>query len=545
MNPSKIFMIIALLGIFQVTSAQSYWWIGFTDKRGTAGTIEQPELYLSEKALERRNRQGIGIDSTDLPVSPLYLDSIVQSGATLVHSSRWLNGITVKAVNDSLQQFWSQLGFVRELQKTKPDPSLKQASLKFGEKFTTSASDTSLYGGSLHQSVLIGADWLHAQGYNGRGLTIAVLDAGFLKANEMPSLQRVYQENRIAGTRDFVDPHSDFYTTHVHGTMVLSVMAGYLPGSLIGTAYEANYWLIRTEDAGSEYIIEEDHWVAGAEFADSLGADIINSSLGYYYFDDPATSHSYSDMDGRTTRVTKAANIAAKKGMLVFASAGNEANKPWRYIIAPADGEEVIAVGATDRYGNYASFSSIGPAADGAIKPDLAAMGSAVTVQSSGGVSSAASGTSFASPLLAGAAASLWQSNLQATASEIKVALINSGHQRTHPDVLLGYGIPDMRAASLQLNTIAEKGIPVNTAWKIFPNPFTDQLTILPYTGMSESIAISVFNVKGEILFRMNQNTGRQITDSRLKLLAPGLYLIKVASKEHSETFRLIKTRQQ
>ncbi len=542
MNPSKTLIITLLLGIIHFASAQSYWWIGFTDKQGTTGTFAQPELYLSEKALERRLRQGIAIDSTDLPVSRSYTDSILQTGATLVHNSKWLNGITVKADNDSLQKIWSQFGFVRELQKSKPDPSIKRASLKFAEKFSTVESDTSLYGSSLKQASLIGAEWLHMQGYAGKGVMIALLDAGYFGANQLPSLKKLYQENRVLGTRDFVDPNSDFYTTHQHGMMVLSVMAGYLPGELIGTAYEADYWLIRTEDAGSEFIIEEDNWVAGAEFADSLGVDIINSSLGYYHFDDPTTDHTYANMDGRTTRVTRAANIANRKGILVFASAGNEANKPWRYIIAPADGEDVIAVGATDRYGNHASFSSIGPAANGDIKPNLAAMGSAVTTQYSGGHTGAASGTSFASPILAGAAASLWQANPQATADDLKYALINSGHQRAAPDQLLGYGIPDMRAANAQLNSFAKEGLPSGSAWRIFPNPFTDRITIISPTGKAETITISVWSLKGELLHKMSYFAGRQISDSRLEQLPPGFYLITVGNKGHSETLKLIKS---
>lgn len=529
--------------MIHLAAAQSYWWIGFTDKKGTFGTLSQPEAYLSEKAIERRLRQGIAIDSTDLPVSRIYTDAILHTGAMLVHTSKWLNGITVKVDHDSIQQKWSELAFVREFQNTRPDPALKQAANKFEIKFSNAAADTSLYGSSLAQVNLMGADWLHQNGYSGKGLTIAVLDAGFLNANQLPSLQKLYLENRVAGTKDFVEPGSDFYSTHVHGTMVLSVMAGYLPGSLIGTAFEASYWLIRTEDAATEYIIEEDHWVAGAEFADSLGADIINSSLGYYTFDDPATNHTYADLDGKTTRVSLGAGFAAAKGMLVFTSAGNEASKPWKYIIAPADGVDVIAVGATDRNGNYASFSSVGPASDGTIKPDLAAMGSGVTVQYSNGQTGAANGTSFASPLLAGAAATLWQASPQATAGEIRQALIQSAHQQAAPDYLLGYGIPDLRLAHGLLNNFANDLISIPGNWRVFPNPFSNHITLLHAEGKTERVTITFYNSLGEKVFTQSHVAGRTLSEHQLAPLPPGFYLLQITGSDQSSTLRVIKSR--
>ena len=357
--------------------------------------------------------------------------------------------------------------------------------------------DTSLYGTSVHQVSQLNGHYFHQKGIKGQGMVIAVLDAGFYNADKLPSLSNLYETGKILGTRDFVNPSSDFYTEHWHGMMVLSTMGGYLPGELIGTAPEASYWLLRTEDAASEYLIEEDNWVAGAEFADSVGADIINSSLGYYEFDDSTMNHTYADMDGKTTRVTRGANMASSKGMLVFSSAGNEARNNWRKIIAPADGDHVIAVGAVDRNRNYASFSSVGPAADGAIKPDLAAMGSGTAVQGIIWDIVARSGTSFASPVLAGMAACLWQANPTVTAKEMARIMMLTGHQAIKPDTLLGYGIPDMQLADLILNQFNVPVAESSKNWKVFPNPFQSTLTIFSDSGFIGEVDIELSTLSG------------------------------------------------
>ncbi len=540
----QIFHILLFCFISDFSNAQSHFWIGFTDKAGTRFSISKPEEFLSDRAIERRTRQNIPIDETDLPVSRIYIDSIITTGATLVHTSKWLNGITVKAENDSLAMLWKEFEFVSDVQLTKPfKPALKRANNKFEWTEIEAAIDTSFYGASVHQVSQMKGHFFHQKGYKGQGMVIAVLDAGFFDADKLPSLTHLFETSRILGTRDFVNPDSEIFREHSHGMMVLSTMGGYLPGELIGTAPEASYWLLRTEDAASEYLIEEDNWVAGAEYADSVGADIINSSLGYYEFDDPTMNHTYADMDGNTTRVTRGANMAAQKGMLVFSSAGNEARNKWRYIIAPADGDLVVAVGAVDRNRNYASYSSIGPASDGDIKPNLATMGQGSAVQGTSGAIVLRNGTSFASPILAGMAACLWQANPTVAASEIARAMMIAANQALKPDTLLGYGIPDLHLAHIILNQF---NVPVSgniQNWKIFPNPFHSELTLLSNSGNNGIIHIEVLSSTGVTLQRNSIQTGNYIRTSDFGHLPSGIYLFRISGDTFSEIHRIIKAR--
>ncbi|MCA1759001.1 MAG: S8 family serine peptidase, partial [Bacteroidales bacterium] len=342
MKKNRFFFYTVILIFYSFNiGAQEYYWISFSDKNQTQFTISSPGDYLSERAIQRRIRQNIAIDSLDLPVNQNYVEEVINVGARLIHSSKWLNGITVKAETDNFAIKVSKLPFVVQCQLTKTTVT-KSGVQKLIETsgFETVPIDTSIYGASVYQTSILNGQFLHNQNYRGQGIQIAVLDAGFLNANRYSAFDSLWANNQIMGTKDFVHPIADFFSTHYHGMSVLSCMGGNLPGSLIGTATKASYWMIRSEDTDSEFLIEEDNWVAAAEFADSVGVDIINSSLGYTQFDDSAMNHTYSEMDGKTTRITRGANIAASRGMLVVASAGNEGNKSWRYLGAPSDGEK-------------------------------------------------------------------------------------------------------------------------------------------------------------------------------------------------------------
>ena len=538
---SVIFYII-IASTFHCTG-QSWYWIGFTDKAGSPHSIHKPETFLSERAIERRVRQNIPIDISDLPVSRIYVDSILRSGAILMHSSRWLNGITVQALNESLYYQWKNLGFIREIQLTKPfNFPRKSLAVKFDAPAGYASIDTSLYGAASSQVGMLNGHLLHREGFRGEGMVIAVLDGGFKKANEMNSLRHLYEKGQIAGTRDFVEPAADFYAQHEHGMNVLSVMGGNLPGQLVGTAPGASYWLIRTEDVGSEFIIEEDNWVAGAEFADSVGADIINSSLGYSQYDYLTMSHTYARMDGKTTRVTRGANMAAQKGMLVFNSAGNEGQKPWYYITAPSDGDAVISVGAVDKNRQPAAFSSRGPSYDGDVKPDLSAQGVAVTVQGRDGTIITMSGTSFASPLMAGMAACLWQANPDVSAAELVRVMKISGHQSARPDTLTGYGIPDFYLAHTLLNQFHTTSDPLLKGWKIYPSPFRSDLNIQRMSGYPMEADIELQTLSGSRIAKTRMTSGSSFRTSHFAGLPPGIYLLKITSGPYTETHKLMKT---
>ena len=402
--------------------------------------------------------------------------------------------------------------------------------------------DTSRYGASVFQTSILNGQFLHNQNFLGQGIVIAVLDAGYLNTNIYPAFDSLWANGQILGTKDFVDPNSDFFNTYYHGMSVLSCMGGNVPGEIYGTAPKASYWLLRSEDANSEYIIEEDNWVVAAEFADSVGADIINSSLGYYTFDDEQTSHTFTDMDGKTIRVTQGANIAATRGMLVFASAGNEGNDPWEKIIAPSDGDLVMGVGAVDKNGVPAVFSSYGPASDGDIKPNVAALGRNAYLQKSNGVFDYANGTSFSSPVLAGMAACLWQSIPYASAAQVKDAIQFSAHLIDNPHEQMGYGIPDFKKAWISLVNMSSSLVEKNNKWVLFPNPVNDYFTLRNNTGIQKNtVKIELFSFEGKCTQSWEKPSTSILVFRNLPELSSGMYFLRIVSGDFSETIKLNK----
>lgn len=539
-----LFALLLLLPSLQLKS-QDYFWVAFTDKNNSALSLAAPSDFLSERAIQRREKQNIAIDSLDLPVNSNYISEVLELGVGFVHASKWLNGITVKAEKDSFATKALQLPFVKEIQRTKTTLATKSAFNKFNEPSGDDIFiDASVYGSSVFQTATLNGQFLHNQGFKGEGVHIAILDAGFLNADTYPAFDSLWANGQILGTFDFVNPNDDFFNTHYHGMSVLSCIGGNVPGSLIGTATEASFWLLRSEEDVSEFIIEEDNWVAAAEFADSVGCDIINSSLGYYHFDDPGTNHTYKDMNGKTTRVTRGANIAASRGMLVFSSAGNEGNKPWKYIIAPADGDEVIGVGAVGKDSVPAYFTSYGPASDYDIKPNVSAVGFNTFLQLSNGTLGFANGTSFSSPVMAGMAASLWQSHPNATAFEIKMALENSAHLFENPTALSGYGIPDIkRAWTLLMNLNASRNEAANQ-WLVYPNPFSGYLVLQKNNSpLQHEVEIDIYSIDGRLLRKWQKPDAPKIELQNISSLPNGILLMKISSANHTEIIKLSKTR--
>ena len=541
-----IILLGALLLGFQQVDAQNYFWIGFTDKNNSEYSLDHPEEYLSARAIQRRTNQNIAIDSLDLPVNQNYIDSVLTLSVELVHATKWLNGITVRCDSANLADSVLYWDFVREIQLTKPASTTKSVTNKFADENFTDAPpiDSTLYGGSVYQIGMMEGQFLHNNNFKGQNVQIAILDGGFYRADVHPAFDSLWFNNQILGTKDFVNPNSDFFSTNYHGMSVLSCMGGNIPGELIGTAPKASYWLLRSEDTNSEYIVEEDHWVAAAEFADSVGADIINSSLGYTEFQDAATNHDYTDMDGNTTRVTRGANIAASRGMLVFSSAGNERNDPWFRIVAPSDGVNVIGVGAVDMNFNPAYFSSAGPAADGALKPNVSAMGYQTTLQRSDGSIGMASGTSFSSPVLAGMAASLWQAYPEKTAVEIKDALERSGHLYNSPDSLQGYGVPNMRIASTLLDPVSVEIAEQNNNWTIYPNPVRNRIVLQSATDLQlNKLLIKLYSLDGSVVQSWQKPAAHSVVLNNLENIEAGIYLLLIQTKSNVETFKINKIR--
>ena len=546
-------LIFPLLLGFQLRAqtGSGRYWIQFKDKKNSPYALDNPQQFLSQRSIQRRSNQNIICDLTDLPVNPAYIDSITKTGAVIVNRSKWLNAVSIEVSDSYIINKIVNLPFVeqvRKVQKVRSANKAEEEVFSFNSKaklYCEPGMDSSNYGNSYNQIKMLSGQTLHGSGYKGKGKMIAVLDAGFFGVDTIAAFDSLWHNGRIIGTKDYVSGDTMVFEDNNHGMNVLSVMGGYLPGELIGTAPEADYLLLRTEDAGSESIIEEDNWIAAAEYADSVGVDIINSSLGYTTFDDSTQNHAYADMNGSTTPITIGADIAASKGILVVNSAGNSGASPWTYIAAPADGFYVLAVGAVNAEGNYAPFSSKGPSYDGRVKPNVVAQGQGTIIASASGGVFPANGTSFSAPLIAGLAACLWQSSPVKTASEIFTAIEQSAHLFSHPDALYGYGIPNFNIASLLISDTFVFTVPDNDKFLVYPNPFRSSITIELYTKNEQEMLVEIFDYSGKNIFRKGLSVGKndycRINYNEGENLSSGIYLLHITAPGKRQSFKLVK----
>lgn len=558
---TKIKNIISLLFLsffFQFAIAQSTstkYWVQFKDKNGSPFSLKDPSIYLSQKAIDRRSRQNILIGINDLPVNPLYVAEIKAiGGITVLNQSKWFNAILVSSSDTNKINTIKQFAYVKNIKKIETSQTVKSVSKFESENSTSavtpeksdhpSAASALNYGSSFKQANQIGVDCMHNLGYQGQGITIAVLDAGFFDVNILDAFDSLRINNQLLGTRDFISGDTMVYEDFPHGMNVLSCMVGNLPGKIIGTAPKANYWLLRTEDAFSESISEEITWLVGAEFADSVGADIINSSLGYNYFDNSADNHTYSDLDGNTTIITKAADLAASKGIMVVSSAGNFGGPPWYKISAPADADSILTVGAVDSTGFIASLSSRGPTFDGRIKPNTVARGLNAVIAANSGDITTSSGTSFSSPITAGAVACLWQANPSVTNMQLLYAIQESSSQFSNPDSIKGYGIPNFCAANTILTGIDKLDLEYDKL-DVHPNPFTDNFDITFYSNKKQTIYFELYDISGRKIFRKRENVSSNSYNvfniNEVNTLANGLYLFRLSTPDKKYFKKIIK----
>ncbi|WP_162426281.1 S8 family serine peptidase [Pontibacter pudoricolor] len=528
----------------QQTEPKKYL-VYLSDKNNTPYTIQQPEKFLSAKAVSRRQRQQIPVLERDLPVNPAYVQTLKSTGIDVWYTSRWFNAVIVRGTAEQLAQV-NALPFVKNSRSLDiiSGPSAG-GTLSLNDIPGKAAANTASllapgdYGLAYHQANMLGATNLHEAGYHGEGMTIAVLDAGFPGVNTIPAFAHLYQNNQVSGTYDFVTRSENVYGANSHGTSVLSTMAAYLPDKMIGTAYKANYLLLRTEDAPTEHNIEEVNWLVAAEYADSAGADVINSSLGYTTFDAPSVSYSYDQMDGNTTIVARAADFAAATGILVVTSAGNDGNKAWKYISSPADADSVLTVGAVDSLGVVAAFSSRGPTADGRIKPDVVALGANAYVLNSSGTVVKSNGTSFSGPIMAGFATTLWQANLTKTNYEIIQLIRQLGSKASNPDNTLGYGIPNYSRNVTGLPTPGnEEGIAV-----INPVIGNELVLLLSEDWRKKRAELQLMDATGKLILKstLQPNLERQTIDLQKMALQKGIYLCRIISGDQVATVRFVK----
>ena len=545
----RLFALLVLCGLCFSMKAQvapDKYWVQFTDKNNTPYSINKPEEFLSERAIQRRQDYGIAIDQYDIPVNPSYISAVAATGATVLNPSKWFNGVTVEVTSSSVLQAIEALPFVQKTRVLEDNPIKQRIKEEtyFSNDFVPVSeekmSTRAYHGMATPQISQLNGISLHTLGFKGQGMWIGICDAGYDYVDQHEVFASMYDENRFLGAKDFVYKNGIVYTDSSHGTSCLSLMAGNIPNKYVGTAPMASYYLCRTENVNSENVLEEYNWVSAAEFLDSLGIDVISTSLGYVTFDDAQWDHVYSDLDGETSVITIGSEIACSKGILCITSAGNDGGNAFPYISVPADGEHVLTIGAVGTDGERAYFSSIGPTYDGRIKPDVMAHGYGTTVASPGeGAYYDGSGTSYACPVLAGMATCLWQANKHLKAAEIRDAIRQSGNMST-PDNYYGYGIPNFVEALNALFLEEKSDFVINSLISIYPNPSNGVVEVkLEIEGKAD---VKVYNQIGKLLYNNTiMSDSANGLDAFLSNIGEGVYFINVVGDEKNITSKFIK----
>ncbi|MFB9052943.1 S8 family serine peptidase [Formosa undariae] len=535
-----IVFLVLLVNTIQIY-AQEDAWVYLTDKPNVSEALANPTSILTQKAIDRKQRHRIQIDSRDVPVNEAYISELkMQTGITVLAKSKWFNTVYVRAVSaDNIKDLLA-LSFVDYIDYA--DNSLDSATSRTRQIDSQSdIEDISVeftYGDSQNQVEMINVDALHASGFTGKGITIAVLDSGFPNVNTMQAFQRLRDQGNLLGGYDFVDRTDDVYanTASSHGTLVLSSMAAFIEDEYVGTAPDASYYIFNTEDPSSETPAEESYWVEAIERADSLGVDMVNSSLGYNVFDNEKYNYTTDDMNGKVAFISKGASIAVEKGILVVVSAGNSGATTWRTVTSPADSPDILSIGAVNAMGEYVSFSSQGGEAQVDYqKPDVVARGGTPFLVNEDDTIVQYNGTSFSSPIMCGGIASLWQAIPDVSAIQVIDLVRQSGSQFNNPDDLIGYGIPDLdlaRDLGLSLNDNMIDAI------SFYPNPVSTELNMV-FPSTIETLEYAIYNQLGQqVSQQMIQGNSKTIDVSSL---SHGVYILKVSTKSSSKSFKFLK----
>lgn len=517
-----------------VLFSQEDAWVYFRDKPNAQSYLNNPLSMLASRSLERRTNQSIALNVTDVPLETSYVNQVKSStGITILAKSKWLNALHIRGAQSNIIAL-KQLLFVEKV--VFANKNLNTTAKKVTENQIANATDkfkTTVdysYGTSANQIQMLNGHLLHQQNKTGSGKVIAVLDAGFPSVNTALPFKRLRDNNQILGGYNFVTRNPNFYSGDDHGTMVLSTIGGFQENALVGTAPDASFYLFVTENDASENPIEESLWVEAAERADSLGVDIITTSLGYFAYDNSNYSHSYSDMNGSTNFISRGAEMAFNKGIIVVASAGNEGNTVEPHIGAPADAVSVITVGSVTSNKLKSSFSSIGPSYDGRIKPDVMAQGTAAIVSDTNGNIRAIDGTSFSCPIMAGMIACLWQAYPTKTNKQIRQMVLESADRYTAPNTDYGYGIPNFGA------TLSATEFQVSSSFSVFPNPAQ---TTVSFIFENHTAAVSVFSVLGQKVLEQQITSQNPILS--VESLKSGLYFFTFESEGLHRTGKIIK----
>ncbi len=534
-----------LIGIIFSHAQTNRYVVYFTDKEGInyPYSLNSPSDFLTDRAIQRRSVQNITLDSTDLPVNPTYVEDL-KTHVDVYFTSKWINAALVQTDEANIATI-QNLNFVDSVALVAQNDKLSNNKIEveipdeFKEPPSINATTTI-------QNTMTQVDAMHEEGIRGENMLIAVLDNGFTGVNEYTPFEHLWTEDKILATKDFVENSGNVFRVGDHGTAVFSTIAGKYEGDLSynGVAYMANFILCVTEESGSEDRVEEYNWLLGAEFADSLGADVINSSLGYNSFDIPAHDYSFEDLDGKTTVVSSAAKMASDKGMVVVVSAGNEGDNPpssWRYITPPADADNVLTVGSVNPDFTWTPFSSLGPSSDGRTKPDVSALGFGTAVIRGNGRITTGNGTSFASPQIAGLAAGVWQANPSWTNLEVIDALKGASHVAHRPDTLIGHGVPFFTFAVdgkvLSTSDILTEKITV------YPNPFHGEKLFLKIDEVIiDPLYVEIVNSEGKSILKdtISIAKSKSIVEFSLENIQEGLYFLSLQYANEVKVVKLI-----
>ncbi len=500
--------------------------VWLSDKKGSEYTIQQPEKFLSQRCLDKRARYNIDVDASDLPLSADYIEQLKSKGCSIVVTSRWMNTAVVSTTDSMVIVSISKLPFVTKVERVKSasarsvaivTPMPADGLYSSNAAPCATAAHSAFYGDSWQQIQMLNLDSLHLEGYYGEGVMIAVLDAGFPKIDVHPYINN----SRIKGAYNFPQGRFSYSGGNNHGSSVLSCMASYIPGRYIGAAPEADYWLIVTEDYTCEVAVEEDYWAAGVEMADSIGVDIINSSLGYNTYDNPENDYTHDDLDGKTAFCSRVATLAAQKGLLVVSAAGNEYSTDWQKINVPSDAVGIMTVGSVNSDSTHSIFSSCGYTADGRVKPEVMAMGKGTRVIDHNGEIQYINGTSFSTPLISGAMACLWQTHPEWTAQELIDRVVKSASQYNRPDELYGYGIPNFYSVYRNSASVGH----INASRQQLY--VSGRMLYLP--SLDEPATLAVYDTAGRMVMKTTVNP--QDNTLNMQHLDRGIYIVYMQSR--------------
>jgi hypothetical protein len=536
-----LFGFVSTLSFAQIEDALVF--LEAKDPAVVSAALANPITILTQAALDRKNAQGTPIDDRDVPLNETQKAEInASTGITVLAKSKWLNAVYVRGTENNINNLLN-LSFVEEIEfadksLNRPSSGRQFTNDKFEIENETQSRVVYNYGTARNQTEMIGVDYLHENDFIGEDILVAFMDNGYPGVLSNPAYADLRNDGRLLGYYDFAARVENPNGNGSHGASTFSDAAGFLNGQFVGTAPGASYYLFITEDS-DESPAEEAYWVEALERADSLGVYVTNTSLGYQDFDNPSFDHTYEDLDGQTTIAARGANAAFDKGMINVTSAGNDGRPgDFGYVATPGDAPGAFTVGSVTSSGSPSGFSSYGPTVDGRIKPDVVAQGSSAAVIDQYGNVTTSSGTSFSSPITAGAVASLWSAVPHLNNAVVTQAIRESASRYTNPTDKLGYGIPNFGDALNALLLLSVEEQMQDTQFALYPNPVSNQINI-SFPKNADSAEFALYNILGEKILQKNITTLRNSID--VSALSSGMYIASITSNNKTTSYKIIK----